>query len=59
MFIIIHVKVAHTINVLITEPTPDMGIIQTTDLSPVFTVNQIIQHTQVTLGGMLLHKLIG
>ena len=58
MFLIIHVKVPHTINVQITEPTPDMDIIQTTDPNPVFTVNQIIQHTQVTLGGMLLHKLM-
>ena len=58
MFMIIHVKVAHTINVPITEPTPDMDIIQTTDLSPVFTVNQIIQHTKVPLGGTLLHKSI-
>ena len=54
MFLIIHVKVPHTINVQITEPTPDMDIIQTTDLNPAFTVN----HTQINLGGMLLHKLI-
>ena len=51
MFMIIHVKVAHTINGQITELTPDMDIIQTTDLNPVFTVNQIIQHTQATLEG--------
>ena len=58
MFMIIHVKVAHTINGQITELTPDMDIIQTTDLNPVFTVNQVIQHTQVTLEGMLLYKFI-